>query len=138
MEESARKRLGEMFGKAGFERAFPGLELVDAAAGAASIRLRVTTPVQNINGALHGGAVAFLVDHAGTLAIITADRDGRAGVTTDLNLTYLAPGRADENVLARARVLKVGRTLAFVSVDVVRESDGTLLAQGRMTKFMGG
>jgi acyl-coenzyme A thioesterase 13 len=39
-------------------------------------------------------------------------------------------------VLAEAAVLKSGRTLAFVQVDVRRESDGVLVAQGRMTKFL--
>ena len=51
-----------------------------------------------------------------------------------------SPGDREEGssfVLAEATVLKTGRTLAYVSVDVKREQDGVLVAQGRMTKFMG-
>lgn len=138
MDEKVKARLDAVFANPRFERAFPGLEVLDAGNGQATVRLAVGQEVQNINGSLHGGATAFLVDHAGTLAIMTADRDGRAGVTTDLNITYLAAARGGEPVLARARVLKPGRTLSFVTVDVVREADGVLCAQGRMTKAMGG
>jgi len=99
------------------------------------MRLAVDERVQNLNGKLHGGASATLVDIAGTLAIMTADRDGRAGVSTDLNVSYVAPGEGV--VLIDARVIKSGRTLAFVAVDIRRESDGVLVAQGRMTKAMG-
>ena len=69
-------------------------------------------------------------------AIISKDRDSRPGVTTDLNVSYFSPGPGGTNVLAEATVLKVGRTLAFVSVDIKREADGVLVAQGRMTKYM--
>jgi len=138
MDDKVKARLDATFANPRFERAFPGLELVSAGDGQAVVRLVVGVEVQNLNGSLHGGATAFLVDHAGTLAIMTADRDGRSGVTTDLNVTYLAAGRGGEAVLAKARVLKPGKTLAFVTVDVVRESDGVLCAQGRMTKAMGG
>ncbi len=101
------------------------------------VRLEVSEAVQNLGGALHGGAIATLVDDAGTCAIISKDRDHRPGVTTDLNVSYFAPGPGGSVVIAEATVLKAGKTLAFVSVDIRREADGVLVAQGRMTKFMG-
>jgi acyl-coenzyme A thioesterase 13 len=136
MNEQLRKRLEEKFGKVGFDRVFPGLELVDAGEGRARLRLPVSETVQNINGALHGGAAATLVDMAGTLAIMTADRDGRAGVSSDLNISWLSPAPRDSVVIAEGTVLKTGRTLAFVQVDLRLEGDGVLVAQGRMTKFL--
>jgi acyl-coenzyme A thioesterase 13 len=90
-----------------------------------------------MGGFLHGGAIATLVDDAGTCAIISKDRDHRPGVTTDLNVSYLNPGPGGTFVLAEATVLKTGKTLAYVSVDIKREADGVIIAQGRMTKFMG-
>ena len=104
--------------------------------GRAVIELDVAPKVQNTNGTLHGGAIATLVDHAGTVAIMTADRDGRAGVTTDLNTSYFLPGLGGSTVVAEAVVLKSGKSLAFVSVDIRRKDDGALVAQGRMTKAM--
>ncbi len=136
MDESM-KRLGELFGTHGFDRALPGMKLVSAADGKAVVRLEVTEAVQNWGGTLHGGAIATLVDDAGTCAIISKDRDHRPGVTTDLNVSYFNPGPGGTFVLAEATVLKTGKTLAYVSVDIKREHDGVLVAQGRMTKFLG-
>jgi len=76
------------------------------------------------------------VDDAGTLALITADRDSRPGVSTDLNVSWFAPAPGGSTVIAEATVLKVGKTLGFVSVDIRREDDNVLVAQGRMTKFL--
>ncbi len=102
----------------------------------ATAKITVGESVANLSGNLHGGAIATLVDDVGTLAIISADKQNRPGVTTDLNVSYFAPGRAGDVILIEATALKSGRTLAYVSVDLRRESDGTLLAQGRMTKFL--
>ena len=57
-------------------------------------------------------------------------------MTTDLNASYLSAANAGDVVTAEARVLKVGRTLAFVEVDITNQA-GKTIAQGRMTKFMG-
>jgi acyl-coenzyme A thioesterase 13 len=114
-----------------------GLRVLEHGDGRARVELPVAPAVQNPNGHLHGGAIATLVDHAGTIAIMTADRDGRAGVTTDLNVSYFAPAPGGGAVVAEAMVLKIGKTLAFVTVDIRRAEDGVLVAQGRMTKFQG-
>ena len=136
MFDNVRKRFEEILraGK-GFDAPLVAMEILAIEAGRVTLRLPVDERVVNLNGKLHGGASATLVDVAGTLAIMTADRDGRAGVSTDLNVSYLAPGEGV--VVIDARVLKSGRTLAFVAVDIRREADGVLVAQGRMTKAMG-
>ena len=112
-----------------------GLHIVEWGEGKARVEMDVTAGVQNVNGTLHGGAIATLIDHAGTVAILSADLEGRAGVSTDLNVTFLAPGLADSTVVAEAAILKIGKTLAYVTVDVRRKADGVLVAQGRMTKY---
>lgn len=136
MDDKLKERLS-WFGQAGYDRSLAGLELIEAEGGRARVRLPVGEAVQNVNGALHGGAVATLVDVVGTLAIMTADRDHRPGVSTDLNVSWFSPAPGGATVLVEASVLKSGRTLAFVQVDVRREKDGVLVAQGRMTKFLG-
>jgi acyl-coenzyme A thioesterase 13 len=136
--DEMRKRVEERVraGSGGFDRTC-GLRVVAFGEGRATVEMDVTAALQNSLGSLHGGAVATLVDNAGTLAIMTADRQARPGVTTDLNTSYFAPAPAGSTVVADASVLKIGKTLAFVSVDVRRASDGVLVAQGRMTKFQG-
>ncbi len=37
----------------------------------------------------------------------------------------------------RSECLKYGKTLAFATVDIVKKSDGTLIATGRQTKHVG-
>ncbi|MGE0710752.1 MAG: PaaI family thioesterase [Planctomycetota bacterium] len=131
----------QLFGSVGFDRALSGIRLTSLGEGRATAELEVAEPVQNWVGTLHGGAIATLVDDVGTVAIMSADREGRAGVTTDLNVSYLNAAPHGARVRASGRVLKVGRTLAFVEVDIHRLGEdgepGALVAQGRMTKFMG-
>lgn len=43
-----------------------------------------------------------------------------------------------DTVVVEARVSHLGRRLAFLDVDVTSRSTGSLLAQGRHTKFVGG
>ena len=136
MQEGVRQRLQAFLKMGGFDQSLVGLEIVSADAGRAVLKIVVGREVQNLGGNLHGGAIATLVDDAGTIAIMTADENSRPGVTTDLNVSYFAAGRAGETVLATAEVLKVGRTMAYVSVDLRRESDGVRIAQGRMSKFL--
>lgn len=136
MDEVVKKGR-ELFGKLGYDRSLAGIELLAAGDGHAKARLVVTEPVENVGGNLHGGAIATIVDGVGTVAIMTGDRQGRPGVTTDLNVSYFSPAPDGSAVVAEAVALKTGRTLAFVSVDVRREKDGALVAQGRMTKFLG-
>src|SRR5215510_7633603 len=114
-----------------------GERIVSSDNGRARMELPVTPPVLNPGGFLHGGALATLVDSAGTVAIMSAatNLDHKPGVTTDLNISYLAPTK-DGVVTADARAIKVGRTLAFAEVEV-RRADGTVVATGRITKFMG-
>ncbi|HVO29756.1 MAG TPA: PaaI family thioesterase [bacterium] len=114
-----------------------GFRLVSFGEGKARVELDVADGVQNLNGTLHGGAIATLIDDAGTVAIMSADREARPGVSTDLNVSFFAPAPGGSTVYADAAVLRIGKTLAFVTVDVKRKSDDVLVAQGRMTKFQG-
>lgn len=125
-----------LFGQLGFDRALTGMQLQSVEPGRAVVTLPVTDAVVNMVGTLHGGAIATLVDDAGTIALMSSDAEGRPGVTTDLTVSYFSAAPAGETVTAEARTLKAGRTLAFVEVSI-KSAEGKLLAQGRMTKFMG-
>ncbi|MBL4847442.1 MAG: PaaI family thioesterase [Planctomycetes bacterium] len=130
----------QQLGKIGFDTSLPGVELVSIGEGQAEVRMLVQDSVQNWYGTLHGGAIATLVDNVGTLAIMAADREGRAGVTTDLNVSYFSAAPSGSVIRVAGRTVKSGLTLAFVEVDLFLETEGERgkhLAQGRMTKFMG-
>lgn len=44
--------------------------------------------------------------------------------------------KVGEQILIDASTVKTGRTLAFLTVDLKKKSDGSLLAQGKHTKFL--
>ena len=115
----------------------PGLEPVAIGDGNVTVRVEVTLDLVNAAKTLHGGAAATLIDIVGTLAIIDADEHNRFGVSTDLNVSWFAPVPLGDVAVVHARVLKTGRSLAFVTADIHRESDDLLCVQGRMTKSLG-
>ena len=110
---------------------------VSAEMGHVVVHVDVTIDHVNVAKNLHGGAGATLVDVVGTLAIIGADRHHRYGVSTDLNVSWFAPISLGETAVVDARVLKIGRNMAFVQVEIRRASDDALCLQGRLTKALG-
>lgn len=84
-----------------------------------------------VGGSVHGGLLACLVDIAMLEAIIpTLDpaTDQAAG-TADLNITYMRPALGTQ-IVADARVIKKGRQLAVVEIEIRDEQD-RLCAKGR-------
>ena len=115
----------------------PKFAPVSAEEGHVVVHVDVTIDHVNVAKNLHGGAGATLVDVVGTLAIIGTDRYHRYGVSTDLNVSWFAPIPLGETAVVDARVLKIGRNLAFAEVAIRRASDDVLCLQGRLTKSLG-
>ncbi|BBE35294.1 PaaI family thioesterase [Sphingosinicella microcystinivorans] len=74
----------------------------------------------------HGGAIATLIDSAACFAACAML--GRGVPTSNIRVDYLRPA-GGELLVAKAKVIRAGRTLALVDVEV--ESDGKLVATGR-------
>jgi len=64
----------------------------------------------------HGGLRMTLADTTACYAILTQTEAGAKLTTTDMNIRFLAPCLTD--AIARARVIKLGRTLCPVAVDL--------------------
>ncbi len=129
-------RLAELIGAEGiaFWRTL-GVTVVEAEPGRAVLALAMQPALGTLRAeVMHGGAIATLVDAAAGSAIRTTraadEAPWRGMATTDLNVSYLDAATSD--VTAEGRVLRVGRAIAFVQVDV-RRADGTLVAVGRVT-----
>lgn len=84
----------------------------------------------NLLGTLHGGVTATLIDAAAGFAIISA-LGGRPATTVELKVNYLRPVTHGK-IRARSRILKMGRTLAFATVEV-KDAHGRLVAAGSTT-----
>jgi acyl-coenzyme A thioesterase 13 len=122
----------------GFHRALADLDVFHIGEDGVKARLAIRDPVRNFFGSLHGGAIAAAVDDVGTFAVMAVDRYGRAGVTTDLHVSYLSPGVAGDTVIIAATVVSCGLKMAFVEVTLTSESRGQSIARGQMTKLLGG
>lgn len=64
---------------------------------------------------LHGGAITVLLDQTCGLAVMCALDEVQSIATLDLRIDYMRAARPDEPVIAEARVIKKGRTIAFVT-----------------------
>src|SRR3984957_654349 len=97
--------------------------------GTVTIRLAFRDELARARGerAFHGGVIASLIDLAGHAAV--AVKIGRMAPTIDLRIDYLRAS-AGENLIARARLLKVGSMVARVDIDIT-DTQGRLIAVGR-------
>lgn len=81
--------------------------------------------------ALHGGTISMLIDTAGGAIAFMNVGDGERVSTVDLVVDYLRPGPAAD-IVARARVVRVGNRVVTSNVEVVRADDhSAVIAQGR-------
>lgn len=106
-------------------------ESIDTETGTVVLRLpfRRNFQRQAERPELHGGVTAALIDIAGDYAV--AAIVGAAVPTINLRIDYLRVA-GDADLVATARVIKAGRTLAVVDIEVA-DADGRLVAIGRGT-----
>jgi uncharacterized protein (TIGR00369 family) len=127
-EETARLRAA--FAQVAYAQLL-GLELTAPERGAAVVALVVRPELTRMEGIMHGGALASLVDTASAFAVLSLLAPGETTVTVDLTLHFLRPVSAGR-VAAHARVLRAGRRLVTVAVDV-RDDAQALVATALTT-----
>ncbi len=132
----ANALLGQFINGCGrFDRVLEGMRVTEVSDGHAVCTLEVTEGISNSYGTLHGGATATIIDVVGTLAILCRD-PLRAGVSVDLNASYLSPAKVGDTITITGRLLKLGGKLAFAEVTIVSQATGKLVATGRHTKAL--
>ena len=107
------------------------MEFVEGGEGFARIRMRYQDENSTAGKALHGGALASLIDTTGAMAAWTTAQIATPkyfGSTVGVNVNYLS-GAIGEDVFAEGRVLKRGKEIIYADVRVTNEA-GKLLAQG--------
>ncbi|MGU3498150.1 PaaI family thioesterase [Mycobacterium sp. C31M] len=85
----------------------------------------------NVRGALQGGLVATLIDIAAGMLAGTASGVGYDVTTADLNIHYLAPIMGTAR--AEATVVRAGKRLIVVAVDVTDTTRNRLAARATLT-----
>ena len=114
-----------------------GIRLVDLQPDSARLALPFSEALITIGTTVHGGAIASLIDTATMVAAWSGAEvpDNMRGVTVSLTVTYLAAAER-EDLHANARVLRRGRSLVYVDVDVLTAS-GVAVAKGLATYKIG-
>lgn len=117
-----------------------GIEIVTAQRGVVTYRIALRPDHMNTNEVAHGGVISSLIDSAAGGATRTvrtlAEIATRPHATSDLHVTYLAPGIGTE-LRAVAKVVKAGRTAIFTEVEVTNDR-GRTVARGLVTFVIGG
>ena len=94
-----------------------GIEFDEATRGAVKMHMDAREDLRQVSDVLHGGSIASLVDTAAAFAVITMLEPDQRATTSDLTIHYLRPVGSG-SVAAEARVLRSGRRLSVVTVNV--------------------
>ncbi len=109
-----------------------GIRLVEEHEDGVTVEMPLRGELMNLNGVLHGGATAALVDAA--LGIAITKKFGRPTTTVEMKLNYLRPAR-EGKLIARSRFVKTGKTIIVGVVDV-RDDGGQGVAYGLLTYML--
>ncbi|XP_068217937.1 acyl-coenzyme A thioesterase 13-like isoform X2 [Palaemon carinicauda] len=112
------------------------VRVISGGGGKCVAEMTVEEEHQNRGGTLHGGLTATLVDVVSTAALMTTEK-AVPGVSVDLNVSYISAAQEGDSIVINADTLKVGRTLAFLTVDITNKDSGKLIAKGSHTKYIG-
>jgi len=115
-------RIRRSFARQGYMTAI-GAELVHVAAGEVDIALPFSERLTQQDGYIHAGVVAGVTDSACGYAALTTMEANAEVLTVEFKINLLAPA-AGEQLVARGRVLRTGRTLTVCRGDAVTMSDG--------------
>ena len=114
-----------------------GIQLTTMQPDVATLTLPFAEALVTIGTIVHGGAIASLIDTAAAVAAWSnaeVPANGR-GTTVNLTVAYLAPA-VKEDLRAVARVLRRGRSLVYLDVEV-SSATGSAIAKGLVTYKLG-
>jgi 1,4-dihydroxy-2-naphthoyl-CoA hydrolase len=110
-----------------------GIELTDASPDHCEGRLEIKPDHHQPYGVVHGGVHCTLIETlASTGAALWAMEQGMGGAVGLSNKTDFLKATTDGVLIGKATPIHRGRTQQLWQVDVTRESDGKLVAQGQV------
>lgn len=110
-----------------------GIELTDASVDHCEGRVEITENLHQPYGVVHGGVYCTIVETlASTGAALWAMEQGMAGAMGVSNKTDFFRATTEGVLLGKAFPIHRGRTQQLWQVDITREADGKLVAQGQV------
>ncbi len=116
------------------ENHFPqllGIEIDSIEPGRARLSVEVRQELRQLQGVMHGGATASLIDTAVAFAIMSVSEPGDRFTTVEMKVNYLSAIR-EGRIVADARLLRDGRRIIVAECDV-HDAKGRLAAKGLLT-----
>ena len=110
------RRVRKSFGRQGFMNHL-GARLTELEPGRAEIRAAYRDELTQQHGYFHAGVSGSLADSACGYAAYTLMPEESSALTVEYKMNLLAPA-AGEELIARARVVRSGKTLKICSADV--------------------
>ena len=106
-----------------------GARLARVAAGEIDIRVLFRPELTQQHGFLHAGVVTAALDSACGYAALSLMPEGAGVLTVEFKTNLLAPARGEE-LIARGRVVRAGRTITVCQAEASMLADGaeTLVA----------
>ncbi|XP_061927182.1 acyl-coenzyme A thioesterase 13 [Apis cerana] len=132
-----RSFLDKILKKPNFAQCLQKLQIVSAGNGNCKAELVVSQEHLNIYGLMHGGFTSTLIDAVSTYALITHEKNSKPGVSLNLNITFMKPALSGELITINARTIRVGKTVAFISVDITKNAGKDIIVNGTHIKFIG-
>jgi len=108
-----------------------GIEIDSIEEGRAVLSVEVRKELKQLQGVMHGGAIASLIDTAVAFAIVGASEPEARFTTVEMKINYLSAIR-EGRVTAEARLLRDGRRIIVAECDVF-DDKGRMAAKGLLT-----
>ena len=119
------------------------LEITSVSPGEVQASVPVTRNMMNSHNILHGSTSGTIIDWIGGMVIASTspERASKRGVSVDIHATYVGSAKESDTLLITGRSNKVGRNLAFISVEIrSRPANGgepRMVVTGSHTKYVG-
>jgi 1,4-dihydroxy-2-naphthoyl-CoA hydrolase len=113
-----------------------GIEVLEVQSDRVTMRMAWRPELRRGGGIFHGGAIMALADQVAGCVFNTDPRiaaAGSTGLTTDFNASFLRAAEPGEAAVATGWVLRRGRNVTFMQIDIRAEGSGQAIATCRTT-----
>lgn len=122
MDPGFEKKVRDSFAQQGLMQHL-GARMVSIAPGQCEIRLGYREQLTQQHGYFHAGATSAIADSACGYAAYSLMPEGASVLTVEFKINLLAPAEGEE-LVARGRVVRSGRTLKVCEADVFALKQG--------------
>jgi len=123
--DNQAQQIAEFIGKNDQIAKMMNIQIESVEKGSCQLTMKVTPQHLNAAGVLHGGATFALADVAFAIA---SNSHNRIALSVDSNIKFLTACQAGESLIATAKEISLGKTIAHYQIEIKRVSDNKLSA----------